>query len=323
MWRSWLARAVWDREVEGSSPFTPTTEKALLVSVLFLNFSVAYYNRVMSKYIVAVSGGVDSVVLLDMMSRLPGHDLIVAHFDHGIRKDSARDAQFVGALAQKYNVPFETKREELGKDASEDLARRRRYAFLRELSKKHQAPIVTAHHADDVLETIAINHVRGTGWRGLAVLDSDIIRPLLGFTKEDLKKYANEHELSWREDSTNESDVYLRNRLRPLVLQLESDKKRQLHELRQQQLELKRSIEAEAERLVGKGPEYSRYFFIQIPTNVAVECLRHVTRGMLTRPQLERALLAIKTVQPGKIFEASKRVKLHFHARSFTVEMVK
>ncbi|HRQ86555.1 MAG TPA: tRNA lysidine(34) synthetase TilS [Candidatus Saccharibacteria bacterium] len=277
----------------------------------------------MPKYIVAVSGGIDSVVLLDMMSRLPDYDLIVAHFDHGIRGDSDRDAQFVKTLTQKYNVPFETKREELGEDASEDLARRRRYAFLRELAEKHQAPIVTAHHADDVLETIAINHVRGTGWRGLAVLDSDIVRPLLGFTKEDLKNYAQQYDITWREDSTNASDKYLRNRLRGQVAGLEPTKKSHIHALHQRQLELKKDIEAEVRQLVGEGPKYSRYFFTHIPANVAIECLRYVTQGALTRPQLTRALLAIKTVHPGKIFEASKQVKLHFHARSFTVEMVK
>jgi len=69
---------------------------------------------------------------------------------------------------------------------------------------------MTAHHADDVIETIAINHLRGTGWRGLAVLDSDIVRPLLGMSKEVIKDYAQKRGLTWREDSTNTSDVYLR-----------------------------------------------------------------------------------------------------------------
>jgi len=93
----------------------------------------------MNKYVVAVSGGVDSAVLLDILSKKPGLDLIVAHFDHGIRDDSKSDAIFVANLAKEYNLPFETKREELGSDVSEEKARDRRYEFLRAVAKKHDA----------------------------------------------------------------------------------------------------------------------------------------------------------------------------------------
>lgn len=277
----------------------------------------------MPKYILAVSGGIDSVVLLDMMSKLPSHQLVVAHFDHGIRPDSHRDAEFVRTLAKKYGHDFELAREELGANASEDLARRRRYKFLRQLSKKYQAPIVTAHHADDVVETIAINHVRGTGWRGLAVLDSDIVRPLLDKTKAELKDYAKKQGLTWREDSTNASDAYLRNRIRRKLDKIEPAEKQKIHTLRQHQLKLKRDIEQEVKQLVGDGPEYSRYFFTHMPNITAIECLRYATGGLLTRPQLERALLAIKVSPAGKKYQASGRVELHFSTSSFTVEMVK
>ena len=131
------------------------------------------------RYVVAVSGGVDSVVLLHQMVQDGGSELVVAHFDHGIREDSDLDAQFVRELAQSYRLPCEVRREELGSGASEELARNRRYAFLREVAKKHRATIVTAHHMNDIPETIAINLTRGTGWRGLAVLGSDVHRPLL------------------------------------------------------------------------------------------------------------------------------------------------
>jgi tRNA(Ile)-lysidine synthase len=114
------------------------------------------------KYVVAVSGGVDSVVLLDHLAGHPEYELVVAHFDHGIRDDSREDEAFVRSLAEKYNVPFESKREDLGKQASEELARDRRYAFLRSVAGKHNAQIITAHHADDAVETIAINLLRGT-----------------------------------------------------------------------------------------------------------------------------------------------------------------
>src|SRR5690349_2987705 len=102
----------------------------------------------MNRLLVAVSGGVDSVVLLDMLVKRGGYELLIAHFDHGIREESGEDARFVEGLARYYSLPFFTKREELGEKASESIARERRYAFLRELVKEHRATIVTAHHAD-------------------------------------------------------------------------------------------------------------------------------------------------------------------------------
>lgn len=273
----------------------------------------------MSRYIVAVSGGVDSVVLLDMLHRLTKHQLIVAHFDHGIRDDSHEDAAFVAELAANYGLPFETRREELGPSASEEKARLRRYAFLRELADKHQARIVTAHHYDDAIETVALNLSRGTGWRGLAALDSDIVRPLLHLPKSQLHDYALRQNLEWREDSTNRSMKYLRNQIRRTIPKLSRYEKDQLLTLRRQQLRHKKQIDKEVARLVGPGPNYSRYFFTHIPKLAAIECLRYVTKAKLTRPQLERTLLAIKTTTPGKTYQAGKGVTLSFTSRNFSV----
>ena len=112
--------------------------------------------------LVAVSGGVDSVVLLDMLARSEDR-LVVAHVDHGIREESSEDAQFVEGLAHQYQVPFVSTRLELGLEASEDTARRARYAFLEAEAAKRGAVIVTAHHLDDVVGSVAINLIRGTG----------------------------------------------------------------------------------------------------------------------------------------------------------------
>ncbi len=275
------------------------------------------------RYVLAVSGGVDSVVLLDMLSLQLGLDLIVAHFDHGIRDDSARDAVFVSDLAKKYNLPFETKREELGVNTSEEVARNRRYKFLSSVAKKHDAKLVTAHHADDVIETVVINLSRGTGWRGLAVLASDIVRPLTNITKLEIINYANEHNLTWHEDSTNSSNVYLRNRIRSKLVDFDNDKKMQLLGLWAEQKLLKRSIDGEVARLVGDGPIYSRYFFTCIDQSTGVECLRYVVGARLTRPQLVRALFAVRTMLPGKTFQAGDGVSFRFAYRNFTVELIK
>ncbi len=285
------------------------------------------------KYIVAVSGGVDSVVLLDMLvndnlpsSRSPVSisQLIVAHFDHGIRSDSATDAAFVRDLAEKYNLPYETAREELGADASEELARDRRYAFLRSVAKKHNAKIITAHHLDDLVETIAINITRGTGWRGLAVLDSlDIERPLLGTTKPELIDYAQKKSLEWRDDPTNQNLKYLRNDVRQRLTGIDERAREALRLYQYRQVFLKKSIDQEAQQLVG-SPPYSRYFFTQIPEREAVELLRVVCISAVgmspTIPQRKRALLAIKTQTTGSRYEVAKGITLVFTRTTFIVE---
>ena len=284
----------------------------------------------MAKYILAVSGGVDSVVLLDMLSKRPDLELIVAHFDHGIRDDSADDAEFVVGLAEKYSLDFETKRENLGRNVSEEVARARRYKFLREIARKYDAKLVTAHHADDVVETIAINLSRGTGWRGLSAMDSDIIRPLTDMTKLEIMNYAKNNKLAWHEDSTNNSDDYLRNRIRRRLEKLDNDSRRQLLGLWAEQKHLKNEIDKETQNLIIQGStlndgsiSYERYFFTHIDEASAMECLRYIVDARLTRPQLKKALHAIKTVKPHKIYHAGDGVQLNFTSRNFNVELLK
>jgi len=268
-------------------------------------------------YVVAVSGGVDSIVLLDMMVRSKDASIVVAHFDHGIRDDSHEDADFVAAVAESYGLVFETRREELGANAGEALARARRYLFLREIAKKYDAELVTAHHADDMVETVAINLLRGTGWRGLAVLDSGDLRPLIKTQKKDILAYALQHNLEWREDSTNHSNRYLRNRVRPAVKALSTNSKNQLQLLRDEQIVIKNAIHDEVYKLFGDGPQYSRYVLTHVSRQVAIECLRVITNGSLTRPQLARLLLAIKTMPDGRTYEAGAGVVVRFDTRNF------
>src|SRR6476469_10942255 len=158
------------------------------------------------KYVVAVSGGVDSVVLLDLLRLYPGVKVTVAHFDHGIREDSHLDRAYVAELAKRYRLPFVYDKGQLGPDASEAEARRARYDFLSKVQQKTGSDaLVTAHHENDVLETAIINLLRGTGRKGLSSLTNGegIIRPLLDVPKSEIIDYAKRHGLQWREDSTN------------------------------------------------------------------------------------------------------------------------
>lgn len=277
------------------------------------------------RYLVAVSGGIDSVVLLHQLVASGEHTLIVAHFDHGIRSNSADDAKFVEGLAKQYGLPFESMRKDLGEQASEERARRYRYDFLRTMAQKHQAVIVTAHHADDVVETIAINIKRGTGWRGVAVMQtSDIFRPLLGMAKSDIRQYALEKRLEWVEDSTNASDKYLRNRLRHLFeTRLLPAQKEALLVIWRRQIALKIAIDDELVAFSQQN-EYSRYYISHVDEQSEIELLRAVivakTRLSPTRPQLARAILAIKTARPHTTFEIGAGVQLKFSMRTFIVE---
>lgn len=277
------------------------------------------------KYLLAISGGVDSVVLLHKLAQSGGHELTVAHFDHGIRPDSAADARFVEALAAQYGLPFTGMREELGEKASEELARRRRYGFLRGEAEKRQARLVTAHHADDVIETIAINMQRGTGWRGLAVLDAaDVTRPLLNKTKQEIRGYALAHRLEWVEDSTNGEDRYLRNRLRRRIARVLSyEDKRSVLNAWQRQLRAKQEIDAELAVLTETNGG-SRYFLTQVSPLEGCELLRYIVQReggvSMTRPQAERALVAVKTARPGSSFDIAEGVTLQFTARTFVVK---
>lgn len=278
----------------------------------------------MTKYIIAVSGGVDSVVLLHKLIQ-QGDSAVIAHFDHGIRDDSAEDAMFVKHLASQYGVPFEVKREELGINTSEDEARRRRYAFLKDITNKEKGTLVTAHHADDVIETIAINILRGTGWRGLAVFgDESIERPLVGLRKQELIEYAQMHNLSWREDSTNQSDKYLRNRIRRILSHLDDETHALLLQYWEEQVRLRGAIDQTVADHLGGNNEYSRYFFIHSTERAALELLRAVvmrsTGVSLTLPQRKKLLHEIKVARPASRVDAAFGVRIRFTKQSFIVE---
>lgn len=272
------------------------------------------------RYVVAVSGGVDSVVLLAVLAQRHPGQLVVAHVDHGIRYDSTNDAGFVKLLAARYGLSYRETTLQLGTNASEAQAREGRYAFLRMLAQEYAAPIATAHHADDVIETIAINLLRGTGWRGLAVMGAaDIYRPLLRCYKADLYEYAVQHRLEWCEDYTNATDVYLRNRVRRATNQLLLSQKNALLAKWRQQGELVAAIDTELVHHV----TYCRYVYITISLEVARELLRYVLlqHGISqTRPQLDAVLLAIKTARAGTVRSLNARAKMRFSHNMFSLE---
>lgn len=279
-------------------------------------------------YLVAVSGGVDSVVLLDILARRIPERIIVAHVDHGIREnESAADARFVSGLARYYDVPFVSTQLHLGSGASEAVARELRYDFLLHEAVRHQATVLTAHHLDDLVETIALNLTRGTGWRGLAVLNRPgVERPLLGKNKATLREYALHHRLEWVEDKTNRSDRYLRNRLRRRIQQvISAETMESLASLRQHQLILRSKIIDETQRVL---PMFAgqRQAMATLDDAVAQELLGAMIMwagaARPTRPRLQRALHAIRTYRPATCCVVGDSVQLRFTSRQFTIEVI-
>ncbi len=182
------------------------------------------------RYALAVSGGADSMVLLDLFAAAAparGYELVVAHFDHGLRADSAADAGFVAAAARRLGLPFEHAAAGLGR-ASEARARAARHAWLEQVRTAAGATaILTAHHQDDLLETSLLNLARGSGRLGLAPMSKTrlggltagaIARPLLAATRAQLRAYAAVHHVAWREDPTNAGLANPRNLLRHRLL---------------------------------------------------------------------------------------------------------
>jgi len=261
-----------------------------------------------TKKILAISGGIDSVVLLHKFRN--DKTVIVAHFNHGTRPSADTDEKFVKNLALKYQKPFFSKKESLGANVSEETARARRYAFLEAIAKQQNGKIYTAHHADDIIETVAINLVRGTGWRGLTPMNSEnISRPLRKFNKKDIYKYAAKHNLAFRQDPTNHEDKYLRNRLRENLASLTQKDRKDLKKLIKSQTKLRRKIEKILNKTITENNSYPRRFLKILPDEVATEFLRIALKKVnksATIPQLALLLQSLRTLPSGKKYNLSK-----------------
>ena len=173
----------------------------------------------------AVSGGADSMALLwgtYLLKDMLGISLSAVHFNHGLRgEESDRDEAFVVDFCDRYDIPLHLGGGEIlpGKKGLEAAARDARYTFLRSIPGK----IATAHTADDNAETVLMHLIRGTGLKGLGGITpvhGSVIRPMLKVTRQDVESFLEEWCLSHIEDSSNETDAFLRNRIRHHVMPL-------------------------------------------------------------------------------------------------------
>lgn len=276
------------------------------------------------KYVLAVSGGVDSMVLLNLMQECSGVRITVAHFDHGIRSDSEADRKLVQAAAKFYGLPFVYERVELGSGTSEQEARRARYQFLRAVQKAAKASaIITAHHQDDVLETAMLNMIRGTGRHGLSSLQSrpGLMRPLLGYSKLDILAYARNRDLVWHEDSTNIDSNYKRNYVRQnLITKMSTQVRSQLLEFVETATQLNTQIDDLEMGMLHQQiikQTLGRLWFIGLSHAVATDVMATWLRQHIAAPfdanGLERLVIAAKTKVPGTTIDVVQGAKLCIH----------
>jgi tRNA(Ile)-lysidine synthase len=273
------------------------------------------------KYVIAVSGGVDSMVLLDALRQLDGIKLVVAHFDHGIRPDSEEDRKLVQRVAAQHRLPFVFTEGQLGPNTSEATARRARYEFLREVQRVSNArAVLMAHHQDDLIETAIINLLRGTNRRGLTSLKNheSLKRPLLHLTKRQIRAYALSHHLEWREDSTNADTAYLRNHIRHrIVPKLTITQRQQLTELLAGADAINQELEKHLVNYLHMQPALDvldRLMFIRLPHNVAREVmatwLRQRGLSQFDRVTLERLVVGAKTGRQGSRIDVNQGSQL-------------
>ena len=185
------------------------------------------------KLLVAVSGGVDSIVLAHFLVKLK-YNISIAHVNYELRGISSEyDEEIVRKFSKNFNLKIFVKRNSLLNEDTgiQEKARKVRYSWFNNLRLKYNFDfIITAHHANDQIETFFLMLARGSGISGLSAMEERknyLIRPLLTFNKKSLINYAKLNNIKWREDKSNESDNYLRNRIRnsllPNLLEIKSD----------------------------------------------------------------------------------------------------
>ena len=191
--------------------------------------------------VVAVSGGADSITLLHLMAKvkkISNINVICAHVNHNVREESESEKVFVENFCKENDVIFEyMKIENYSDDNFHNEARTKRYNYFEELISKYNSKyLLTAHHADDLIETILMRIVRGTTFKGYSGFSKrvkksnyTILRPLITVTKDEIYEYIKENNLNYVEDKSNFKDVYTRNRYRKYVVPVLKNEDKNVH----------------------------------------------------------------------------------------------
>jgi tRNA(Ile)-lysidine synthase len=289
------------------------------------------------RVVVAVSGGPDSVCLLHLLLQISQElalKLFVAHLNHMLREEAIEEENFVRELAEKYSLPFYSERIEVAKklrkgETLEEGARRIRYDFLRRAGERFSAnKIALGHNADDLVETILLNLIRGTGIRGLRGIPPvrkegsiTFIRPLIDIWREEITQYLEERDIPYMIDRSNLSLEFTRNKIRhrviPLLEEINPKVKLAIHRLGEIAGEINSFIEDEVWKekeqiLVGKSEsslllDIKRLFAFHpaLQKEIIRSVLAEFTNYEMGREEIERILEVGRSggaiTLPGKI----------------------
>lgn len=283
-----------------------------------------------NKILLAVSGGIDSVVMANLFYR-SNYDFSVVHCNFGLRGiESDGDELFVKDLAAKYNKVFYSEKFETQSYANDNgvsiqmAARELRYNFFRQLAEHYSINfIATAHHKDDEAETFFINLLRGTGISGLTGINANnqgIIRPLLFASKENITEYAISARLKYREDSSNKEDKYLRNKIRHIIIpalkQIDPVFDETLHsnmqKLYQAETIYKTAIEKKAAEIITETQNNISINISQLLATEAPETYLYefICKYGFNYSMINNIISICTSSIPGKIFKSSSHILL-------------
>lgn len=265
------------------------------------------------RYLLAVSGGLDSMALFHLaIEALEPTQIVVAHFHHGTRKSAERDLELVKHVAEKAGVEFVfARRAPTKKKVSELTLREARRFFLEAVRVETKCDyILTAHHLNDQFETLLMRIMRGTGAKGLSGIkerNGRYLRPLLSLTKQDIQIYAEVNEIGWNEDESNRDVHYLRNRVRHEVvpaflkaaesLGSEGQILSRWNETAKELEQLTRSNHRKLVKLLSHTPYWTRLSeknWKRLQSKEKRQLIGYLAGEPLTRPSLERILEAME-----------------------------
>ena len=264
------------------------------------------------RVVLAVSGGLDSVTLLDLMrADLMRADLMVAHLDHGIRPESAEDATFVQDLCSSLKLPCELERVNTPEIAAkrgwglEEAARKLRYDFLTRVAKRTgSSAILTAHSKDDNAETVLMQLLRGTlRAKGIPPRRERILRPMLGISRAELQAHALEHGLRWREDASNADTRFRRNWIRHTVLPLLETRNPNVRDKLAEHAELMRDEDALLEDAAARVPSWADWR--HEPIALQRRLIRRTLETASIVPDLEHIETIREALAAGKVTRVS------------------
>ncbi len=265
------------------------------------------------KYILACSGGADSVFLGEILCQTGFKNIIIAHFNHQLReKEADRDEKFSQKMAKKWSYDFISEKWQKP-EQSEEKARKARYNFLYKIYKQKKANfILLAHHFDDNAETILFNLLRGTGLKGASGIkkqDGVLIRPLLDIKKTEIIKYLEKNKIPFQTDSSNFESTFTRNFLRnelfPLIEKRFPEAKNSLARFGAILKNSQDLIEQKAQKWLQKNQSettgINRKKFLNQPKIIQAEILRIFWQpASLEFEQIENLLQFIKTANSNK-----------------------